>query len=64
MSTDGPRQVGRFQILREIGRGGMAVVHLARQLDLDREVALKELMDAGEDPSFASRFVRESRIAG
>ena len=44
----------------------MAVVYLARQLDLDRLVALKELaaFHAASDPSFAQRFVRESRLAG
>ena len=37
------RMVGRYEVVRQIGRGGMAVVHLARQVDLDRWVALKEL---------------------
>ena len=43
----------------------MAVVHLARQIDLDRMVALKELsaLDA-EDPAYARRFLQESRLAG
>jgi hypothetical protein len=37
-----PRTVGRYEILRELGRGGASTVHLARQTDLDRLVALKE----------------------
>jgi len=57
--------VGRYELVRVIGRGGMAVVYLARQTDLDRLVALKELAGfPGEDPAAAQRFLRESRLAG
>src|SRR3954451_22165483 len=59
------RSVGRYEILRELGRGGMAIVFLARQPDLDRLVALKELSAFhASDPQFARRFLRESRLAG
>jgi Protein kinase domain len=59
------KTVGRYEILREIGRGGMAMVYLARQTDLDRFVALKELAAFhASDASFAQRFLRESRVAG
>ena len=59
------KTVGRYEVLHEIGRGGMAVVHLARQVDLDRLVALKELAAFhAADRDFARRFVRESRLAG
>jgi hypothetical protein len=59
------RELGRYEVIRQIGEGGMAVVHLARQRDLNRLVALKELSALrAEDPSWASRFVRESQLAG
>ena len=43
MASAVTRSIGRYELLREIGRGGMAFVYLARQPDLDRNVALKEL---------------------
>ena len=59
------RQVGRYLVVREIGRGGMAVVYLARQPDLDRDVALKELgAFHASDPELTERFVRESQMVG
>src|SRR5919109_5117159 len=59
------KTVGRYEILRELGRGGMAVVYLARQTDLDRLVALKELgAFQAADPASVERFLRESRLAG
>ena len=57
--------VGPYELLRVLGRGGMATVHLARQRRLDRLVALKELdgLLAG-DPSIARRFLLEAHMAG
>jgi hypothetical protein len=61
---DAARLVGRYEVLREIGRGGMAVVYLARQADLERFVALKELVPIDPaDPTFARRFLREAHVA-
>jgi hypothetical protein len=60
-----PRVVGRYEIQRLLGSGGMASVHLARQPALDREVALKELHTIhASDGAAARRFLHESRVAG
>src|SRR3954470_692544 len=57
-------RVGRYELVRELGRGGMATVHLARQLDLDRLVALKRLDGLAEQADVrVRRFVREARLA-
>ena len=53
-----------FQILRELGRGGMGKVYLAEQTSLRRQVALKVLdTKRTSDPTFVSKFVAEARAA-
>src|SRR6476469_7623240 len=55
---------GRYSIDREIGRGGMGVVYLAREVHLDRPVAIKLLPpDRAVDPDLRERFLREARLA-
>lgn len=51
-----PSQVGAYQLLRELGRGGMGVVHVARHTSLDRLVALKMIL--GGEHAGASALVR------
>lgn len=56
--------IPEYDILEQIGHGGMADVYRARHKRLDRHVALKILhAHYSEDPSFADRFIREARIA-
>ncbi len=60
----GRRQLGDYIILREIGRGGMGVVYEARQVSLDRRVALKVLPFAAVlDRKQVARFYNEAQAA-
>ncbi|WP_416966533.1 serine/threonine-protein kinase [Streptomyces sp. 4F14] len=64
MTDDTGRLVGGFRIEREVGRGGMAVVYRARDLALDRTVALKLLApELARNDTFRQRFAHESKVA-
>jgi uncharacterized protein YjdB len=56
--------VGEYEVLAELGRGGMATVFLAHDIALERKVAIKVMSPALlSDPGFAERFKREARTA-
>jgi eukaryotic-like serine/threonine-protein kinase len=58
------RQLGDYQILRRLGRGGMAEVYLAEQLSLRRQVAIKVLRRTlAQDEAYVRRFQYEARAA-
>ncbi|WP_328498341.1 serine/threonine protein kinase [Streptomyces sp. NBC_00414] len=58
------KQIAGYRIEREVGRGGMAVVYRAKDLRLDRTVALKLLApELARNDTFRKRFTYESRVA-
>ena len=60
-----PRKIGRFEIKSQLGKGGFGLVFLARDPNLDRDVALKiPRPESVLTPTLKSRFLREGRAAG
>ena len=58
-----PQRIGSYPIEREVGRGGMGVVYLARDPRLERRVAIKVLPDdLSADAERLARFEREARL--
>ena len=56
-----PRRIGPYEVLEEIGRGGMGAVYRARDTRLDRIVALKVLLGGSwASPDAVDRFQREA----
>lgn len=52
-------QIGKYEVLGELGRGGMGVVYRAEDKFIGREVAIKQLLDA--TPELRQRFIVEAR---
>ncbi len=61
---DLPERLGGYALGRQLGAGGMGAVYLARQVSLDRDVALKVMhANWASDPVFLARFTREAYAA-
>ena len=57
-------KIGGYQVLKELGRGGMGAVYLAKQLSLNRNVALKVMKPEWcRNATFVARFTREAYAA-
>ena len=61
-------RIGRYEIVSELGRGGMGIVYLAQDTLLDRQVAIKSILppkntDQGVWVDTVRRFIREARAA-
>ena len=60
--TPGTR-IGPYEVAAEIGSGGMGIVYRARDTTLNRDVALKVLLDLfADDPERLARFQREAQV--
>src|SRR5262249_8969313 len=64
MGADSPQRLGDFELIREVGRGGMGVVYEARQVSLNRKVTLKVIWGGrGLTSKAVQRFRREAEAA-
>jgi eukaryotic-like serine/threonine-protein kinase len=59
-----PAEGMRFETLRPHARGGLGLVSVARDTELGREVALKEMQEHVDDAGHRGRFVREAKVTG
>ncbi len=66
MSPEAPiEKIGKYKIVDELGKGGMGIVYKAYDPVMDREVAIKVILEiAMEVPEIKARFYREARTAG
>ena len=59
-----PDHLGGYELMKQLGAGGMGAVYLARQTSLDRSVAVKVMhANWAKDPIFLARFTREAYAA-
>ena len=58
-----PTKIGAFEVIRQIGTGGMGAVYLGRDPELDRQVAIKVIREEVHDQEVMDRFLREARAA-
>jgi serine/threonine-protein kinase len=64
LTAGGPVQFGNYELLGELGRGGMGVVYRARQRGLDRLVAIKMILASSlASPELVQRFHAEAKAA-
>jgi serine/threonine protein kinase len=58
------KHLGCYEIVSQIGAGGMGEVYRARDVNLNRDVAVKVLLNLSTDPQRLRRFEQEARAAG
>jgi serine/threonine protein kinase/formylglycine-generating enzyme required for sulfatase activity len=59
--TSGPDFIGKYLVVRSLGLGGMGSVYLARDPDLQTDVAIKVMREGFDTPESRQRFIREAR---
>ena len=61
--TTFPSRIGSFEVIRQIGSGGMGAVYLGRDVELNRQVAIKVIRGEIHEEEALDRFFQEARAA-